>query len=111
MSDDILKSFKRKDIIISDHALVRMFQRQISQEEVIENIINPRRLEYAIREKARNSNKEKFNCYFGYSKTLCHNYVLVIKNDVLVITVFKINRRWQIIAEKKMIHKIKREIL
>ena len=36
-----LKSYSIKDIIISSHAEIRMIQRQISAEEVIDNIINP----------------------------------------------------------------------
>jgi len=97
-----LKQFHRQDIIISKHALVRIVQRQIDKEEIIENIINPKRLEYAIREKADRKDEEKFDCYFGYGKRLCHRYVIVIKNNVVVVTVVKINRVWQKIAEKKL---------
>lgn len=97
-----LKSFRKEDIIISDHALIRIVQRQINQEEIVENIINPVRLEYAVRDKAENKNEEKFDCYFGYSKTQCHRYVIVIKEKVIVVTVIKINRRWQRIVERKL---------
>ena len=97
-----LKSFKKEDVIITHHTLIRLCQRQISEQEVIENIINPKRLEYAIKEKAANAGEEKFDCYFGYSKTLCHRYVLVIKNKVVIVTIVKINRKWQMIAEKRL---------
>ncbi|MBU1201050.1 MAG: hypothetical protein KJ583_02300 [Nanoarchaeota archaeon] len=97
-----LKTFEKNNIIITPHAMIRIVQRQINPKEVIENIINPVRLEYAIQEKATTVNEEKFDCYFGYSKTLCHRYVIVIKNNVVVVTVVKINRRWQRIVEKKM---------
>ena len=63
-----LKQFHKQDIIISKHALVRITQRQIDKKEIIENIINPKRLEYAIREKADRKDEEKFDCYFGYGK-------------------------------------------
>jgi hypothetical protein len=97
-----LKLFSKEDIIISHHTRIRLCQRQISEQEIVENIINPRRLEYAVKEEAKNPGEEKFDCYFGYSKTLCHRYVLVIKDKVIVITIVRINRKWQIIAEKKM---------
>ena len=97
-----LKSFKEKDIILTTHTLLRIAQRQIDKREVIENIINPKRLEYAIKEGAFNSEEEKFDCYFAYSKTLCHRYVIVIKKNVVVVTIIKINRRWQKFVIKKM---------
>ena len=97
-----LKQFNKEDIIISDHALIRLRQRQISESEIIENIINPRRLQYAVKQKADCPKEEKFDCYFGYSKTQCHRYVIVIKSNVVVVTVVKINKRWQRIVEKKL---------
>ena len=97
-----LKSYSEKDIIISSHAKIRMFQRQINKKEVIDNIINPKRLEYAIKEKAKETTEEKFDCYFSYSKTQCHRYVILIKINVVVVTVIKINRRWQKNVETKL---------
>ena len=44
---------------------------------------------------------DKFDCYFGYSKTLCHRYILVLKNNLIVVTAIKINRRWQSAAERR----------
>ncbi len=99
---DKLKRFNREDIIISDHALIRLKQRQISEAEIIENIINPKRLQYAIKQEPNHSGEEKFDRYFNYSKTQCHRYVIVIKNKVVVVTVVKVNRRWQKIVEKKL---------
>ena len=101
-----LKKFTKKDIVITKHALIRIKQRQINEEEIIENIINPKRLKYAVKEEARLKGEDKFDCYFGYTKTLCHRYVIIIKDDkVVVVTVVKINRRWQRIAEKKLKNK------
>lgn len=97
-----LKGFKRQDIVISSHALIRMAQRQISEGEVIENIINPFRLKYVIKKEAVKQGEEKFDCYFDYSPNQCHEYIIAIKDKVIVITVVKINRRWQKIVEKKL---------
>jgi hypothetical protein len=97
-----LKLYSEEDIVFSDHALIRMVQRQIDKSEVIENILNPVRLEFAVREKSASSSEEKFDCYFGYSKSRCHRYVLVLKKNVVVVTVIKINRRWQRIVEAKL---------
>jgi len=98
----ILLGFDKQSIVITNHALIRLRQRQIETEEVIENIINPKRLQYAIKQETEYPGEEKYDCYFNYSKRLCHRYVLVIKNKVIVVTVVKINRRWQEIAEKRL---------
>lgn len=78
------------------------FRQKIHNTFLIDNIINPKRLDYAIREDVLSDDEEKFNCYFGYSKTQCHRYVIVIKANILVVTVIKINRRWQKIVETKL---------
>lgn len=98
-----LKSFKRTDVVITDHVRIRLVQRQIDETEVIENIINPKRLEYALREPS-GAHAEKYDCYFGYSKRQCHRYVIIIKKKIIVVTVIKINRQWQSIAEQKLRH-------
>ncbi len=97
-----LKTFTRDKIIITDHVLIRLIQRQIDIEEIYTNLLNPKRLEYAIKEKAESSTEEKFDCYFGYSKTQCHRYVIVLRTNVIVVTAVKLNRRWQRIAEQKL---------
>lgn len=96
-----LQKYSKDNITLTSHAYVRMIQRQISMDEVIENIINPKRLKYVIRLKS-NNNEEKFDCYFAYTKNLCHRYILVLKDNIIVITIIKINRKWQRIIEKKL---------
>lgn len=97
-----LKSFSKNDVIITPHAEIRMHQRQINKDEVIGNIVNPIKLEYALKQKAERADEEKFDCYFGYSKSRCHRYIIVIKGNVVVVTIIKINRRWQKIVETKL---------
>ncbi len=95
-----LKHYKREDIVITDHAQKQALFRSISLEEVKENIINPKRLVFAEKQKAKKEGEEKFDCYFGYSKTQCHRYILVINDKCVVCTVIKLNRRWQHMVEK-----------
>ena len=95
-----LKKYNKEDIVITDHAKEQAVFRSIDLDEVKENIINPKRLSFARKQKAEKKGEEKYDCYFGYSKTQCHRYVLVINNECIVCTVIKINRRWQHIAEK-----------
>ncbi len=95
-----LSNYKKKDIIITNHAEKQAIFRNIDLDEVRENIINPIRLSFVIKQKAEKETEEKYDCYFGYSKTQCHRYVLVINAKCIVCTVIKINKRWQHIIEK-----------
>ena len=95
-----LPKYKKEDIIITNHAEEQAIFRSISLKEVKENIINPKRLAYAKKQEAEKVDEEKYDCYFGYSKTQCHRYILVINAKCVVCTVIKINRRWQHILEK-----------
>ena len=95
-----LPKYKKEDIIITEHARVQAIFRSVSLAEVKENIINPARLFFAEKQIAERAGEEKYNCYFGYSKTRCHRYILVINAKCVVCTIIKINRRWQHIIEK-----------
>ncbi len=97
-----LKAFTKRDIIFTSHALIRITQRQIEKKEIIENLLNPKRLEYAVKKQSRSRDEEKFVCYFAYTKKLCHMYVIVIKNNILIVTVVKLNKVWQMTTEKKL---------
>jgi len=95
-----LKKYKKEDIIITSHAKDQAIFRSIDMDEVKENIINPKRLEFVRKQKAEKDGEEKYDCYFGYSRTQCQRYILVINGKCIVCTVIKINRRWQHIVEK-----------
>lgn len=97
-----LASFSRQDIFFSDHALIRLRQRQITKDEVISNLLNPSSLIFAGKQQADKPNEEKYNCFFKCSANRFHRYAIVIKNNVLVVTVIKLNLRWQKTAEKKL---------
>ena len=95
-----LKKYSTEQIIITEHAKLQAAFRQVDLDEIRENILNPRRLVYAEKQVAKKDNEEKYDCYFGYSKTLCHRYIIVINQNCIVCTVIKINRRWQYKVEK-----------
>lgn len=90
-----LKGYKREDIIITEHAELQALTRDISLNEIKEDIVNPVRLVYAKEEDAKNPDEEKYDCYFAYSKHLYHRYILVLNSKILIVTIIKINRDWQ----------------
>lgn len=95
-----LRGYSKSDVIFSKHAKIRAIQRKIDFNEIIENIINPDKLIFAFRQKARKNNEEKYVCYFILSNTLCHRYALIINKRIIICTAMKINRRWQRRTEK-----------
>lgn len=90
-----LKQYNKKDIIITKHAELQAFVREVDLEEVKDNIINPEKLVYAQKQEPQKSDEEKYDCYFAYSKRLYHRYALVLNGKVLIVTIIKINRDWQ----------------
>jgi len=95
-----LKSYNESDIILTAHAECQAIFRGITISEIRENIINPKRLYFARKQKSDKKNEEKYDCYFGYSKTQCQRYILVLTKKCIICTVIKINRRWQHLVEK-----------
>jgi len=93
--------YKKKDIIITDHAEMQAIFREIELDEVKKNIVNPEKLVYAEQQKAKKAGEEKYDCYFAYSKELAHRYILTINRKIIIVTIIKINRDWQKIIEKK----------
>jgi hypothetical protein len=95
-----LRKYKKEDIIITEHAKIQAYAREVDLEEVKTNILNPERLVYAKEQESQNSQEEKYDCYFAYSKTLCHRYIIVLNRKLLIVTIIKINRNWQKIVER-----------
>ncbi len=90
-----LKTYRKEDIILTEHAEFQAFVRKIDIEEVKENIPNPIKLVYIKQQISRNKNEEKYDCYFAYSKHLYHRYILTINGKIIIVTIIKINRDWQ----------------
>jgi len=96
-----LRSYKKEDIIIVKHAEIQAIVRDMNLEEVKNNIVNPDKLVFAREQEARESDERKFDCYFAYSKYLCHRYILTINRKIIIVTIIKINRDWQKTIERK----------
>ena len=90
-----LSKYKKSDIIITDHAELQAFTRDVDLEKVRENVINPVKLVYVKKQEAKYKDEEKYDCYFAYSKHLYHRYTLTINTKIIIVTIIKINRDWQ----------------
>ena len=96
-----LKTYKKEDIIITAHANIQAYVREINIEEVKENIINPIKLVYSEQQESKNKNEEKYACYFAYLDNLYHKYAIVLNGKIIIVTIVKINRRWQHLVDKR----------
>lgn len=94
-----LAKVKREDIIITPHAGVRAAQRNIKMEDIYINLLNPSKLAFAEYE-GESEDGKKYCCYFNTSKKRFNLYVIVINNNVTVVTVFGANKKLQRRAEK-----------
>ena len=89
-----LRKYKKKDIIVTDHADLQAFSRRIDLEEVKENLLNPVKLVHFNREEEY-PNEERYECFFEYASNLYHKYAVVLNRKIIIVTVIVINRRWQ----------------
>jgi len=96
-----LRKYKKEDIIVTDHANLQAYVREIDINEVKENIVNPEKLVYAEKQDSKDKDCEKYNCYFAYEKNLAHRYIITINTKIIIVTIIKINRDWQKIIERK----------
>lgn len=96
-----LKKYDEEDIQIDPHAELRSRQRNIDLEEVKHNLLHPsKRLAFVNQLEPERDGLEKFKCYFSYSKTQCHVYIIKINKKLTVKTIIKINKKWQKRSEK-----------
>lgn len=94
-----LSKTKREEIIITPHAGIRAAQRGIQMEAIYENLLKPSKLVLAEYEGVAEDGK-KYCCYFDISKKRFGIYVIVINNNVTVVTVFEANKKLQKRVEK-----------
>lgn len=90
-----LKAYKKESIIITKHAELQAFVREVDLEDVKNNITNPEKLVYFRQQGSQKPGEEKYDCYFAYSKHLYHRYIITINGKVIIVTIIKINRDWQ----------------
>lgn len=96
-----LKGYKRNEIIITKHAEIQAVIREIDLNEVKNNLLNPDKLVYFHTQISAKFNKEKYDCYFAYSKHLYHRYIIVINGKLIIVTIIKVDRDWQKAVEKR----------
>ena len=97
-----LSKYSKEQIIFNEpHVTERCLLRDITKEEVIQNLLKPDKLVYAGEQESKHPNEKKYDLYFVFSNTRAYRFPVILKEKSLyVITVIKINRRWQGIVSK-----------
>ena len=80
-----LKKYKENDIIINKHAKEQAEVRQISFNEIKQNILNPDKLVFIKEQEAKHKNESKYNCYFAYSDNYYHRYIMILDGKIILM--------------------------
>lgn len=89
-SDDLLKKILRKELIFTKHAEVRLKQRKIAKEEIINAIKDIKNNEIIEKEKENSSIKIKIMHRLSKRKALI--IVVAINTNVRVVTAYRTSK-------------------
>ena|SRR3989344_3559471 len=88
-----LKGLRREHIVMSEYAQRRAAFRQVDLEDVIDNLLNPIRLQWAERQLV--DGEERHNCFFVYKRRALRCIVKFNGSNVKVINVIK-PKKWPV---------------
>ena len=91
-----LKKYNIEDVVFPKSGIEQQLStRRISKEEINNNLMNPKYLIFAERQEREFHGKKevRHNCYFLFSKSKAHRYVLVFNDKLKVITAIPLGRK------------------
>jgi hypothetical protein len=71
-----LKNYNENDIILKEHALIKCFQRGITREMIVDNLLSPERLIDFIEEESRFIGVSELKLIFEQSRN--KNFIIII---------------------------------
>jgi hypothetical protein len=91
-----LRRLSKENIELRDHVLLRLSQRCVRVDELVDNLLNPRNLYKAEKQVNKYSYEEKYRLYFKLSNRFNLGVVVVFTNNHAdVITTFEVNCKIQ----------------
>lgn len=91
-----LQKYKINDIIFTKKEVEEQLAiRRLTKEEIIRNLSNPKKLVFAEKQEREFKGKRdvRYNCYFLFSKSRAHRYVLSFNDKLKVITAIPLGRK------------------
>jgi len=91
-----LKRYKLSDILFTKKGIEEQLKiRRLTKDGIIENLLNPKKLVFADRQERDFQGKKdvRYNCYFLFSKSKAHRYVLSFNDKLKVITSIPLGRK------------------
>lgn len=89
-----LKTYTEDDIMLKEHALLKCFQREITREMIIDNLLNPEKLIDFIEEKSKFIGESKFKLIFELSRNKVFIIIVTVNKRLNVITAVVRYRKW-----------------
>jgi len=89
-----LKTYNENDIILKEHALIKCFQRGITREMIIDNLLKPERLIDFIEEESRFIGERKFKLIFEQSRNKNFIIIIAVNKKLNVVTSVMRYRKW-----------------
>lgn len=93
---DYLKRYKIDDVVFTKKDIEEQLTiRRLTKEEIVKNLLNPKRLVFAEKQEREFKGKKdiRYNCYFLFSKSRAHRYVLSFNDKLKVITAIPLGRK------------------
>lgn len=91
-----LRMYEREDIIFTKKNIEEQLAiRRLAKEEIIGNLLNPKKLIFAEKQERefKGKKEDRYNCYFIFSKSRAHRYVLSFNDKLKVITAIPLGRK------------------
>lgn len=89
-----LKNYNENDITMKEHALIKCFQRGITREMIVDNLLNPEMLIDFIEEESKFIGESKFKLIFEQSRNKNFIIIITINKKLSVITSVIRYRKW-----------------
>jgi hypothetical protein len=89
-----LETYDENDIILKEHALIKCFQRGITKEMIVDNLLNPERLIDFIEEESKFIGERKFKLIFEQSRNKNFVIIIAVNKKLSVITSVIRYRKW-----------------
>ena len=79
-----LSKYSKEQIIFNEpHVTERCLLRDITKEEVIQNLLKPDKLVYAGEQESKHPNEKKYDLYFVFSNTRAYRFPVILKEDTV----------------------------